>query len=242
MSSELDVGPSFASGVKRLAETLRDDPGASILGIRQATVQSVQTDSCTIRIGGSTIDVPGIRWLANASQPQVNTVVWVIQNGYDLIIIGQLGGKWRDSVTRFRAAGDWTVSAASGWIPVDQAGAGAFDLTLSPVVAGQVVEISGGAFISNAGNYLSWDAASIVSGAAVNWWSTGTVRADFGIPTWVSHNMEGSIGGPWWKSLLAGDIVNGAVTIRLYVACNSGSHLIYWRPNIPVQFNARVVP
>lgn len=88
-------------------ETLRDlvreilatlpPPGPAV---RQATVQAVGTTTVDIRIGASTTTITGVKYLA-AYSPKVADVVWVLQNGADLIVLDRLS----DNTYRLGKAG-----------------------------------------------------------------------------------------------------------------------------------------
>lgn len=82
--------------VREILATL-PPPGPAI---RQATVQAVGTTTVDIRIGGSTTTISGVKYLA-AYSPKVNDVVWVIQNGGDLIVLDRLS----DNTYRLGKAG-----------------------------------------------------------------------------------------------------------------------------------------
>lgn len=51
-------------------------PAASMLTVRQATVQSIQSGSVTVRYAGDATDVPGVRYLSSYT-PALNDVVMV---------------------------------------------------------------------------------------------------------------------------------------------------------------------
>jgi hypothetical protein len=60
---------------------------------RLATVQAVDVDTATIRLGGSLADIPAVKFSGTA--PGVGDTVWVLQDGPDLLILtggGTSGG------------------------------------------------------------------------------------------------------------------------------------------------------
>jgi hypothetical protein len=83
------------TGAGELARTLTV-PGPLKSSLRQATITSVQTSTCTIRLGGGTTDVAGVAFLSNYL-PVAGDTVWLFQSGPDLLIVGTtgLGTAWQ---------------------------------------------------------------------------------------------------------------------------------------------------
>lgn len=81
-------------GERNLARQLTQDRRPRIvpeLALRQAVVQSIDTGpppSATVRVGGSTVDIAGVRWIG--VPPEAGDTVWVLRSGHDLLIIGRL--------------------------------------------------------------------------------------------------------------------------------------------------------
>lgn len=59
------------------------------LRLRKGTVTSVQTGTCTVRVGGSTVDVPGV---VPVGAVTVGGIVWLLQQGPLLLAVGSPGG------------------------------------------------------------------------------------------------------------------------------------------------------
>ena len=76
-----------------LAEVLaqRTVEAGPVTTLRQAVVTDVDgaTSTITVRLGGSTVDVPGVRYLASYS-PTVSDRVMVLRAGGDLLVLGDL--------------------------------------------------------------------------------------------------------------------------------------------------------
>lgn len=119
-------------------------------------------------------------------------------------------------VTVINTSGDVTTTSTSF---VDTIGS-AFDLVI-PAYAGDLLKVEMSGFAKNPTNTadsLTFDAATWVSGAAVNYLSGG---ASLGVGAWNCNakNSNGPImalaGGPAPYPVVAGDIASGTVTLRL---------------------------
>lgn len=91
-----------------LAQQLaRSTPDPKTFALRQATVQTVSAwpFSIQIRFPGSTVDVPA-KFL-DSYRPVAGDIVWVIQNGPDLVVLGDLGPS-----STLHVSGDATVGPA----------------------------------------------------------------------------------------------------------------------------------
>ncbi|MDG4832424.1 hypothetical protein O7627_24395 [Solwaraspora sp. WMMD1047] len=91
------------------------------------------------------------------------------------------------------------------------------DLTIE-AAAGDVLELAPSCLLNNTGDDCQLDAATRVSGADTNWWSTGGAASRWpgGIAAW--YVSEGFTGPrlPARYTVQAGDVVSGEVTVRLY--------------------------
>lgn len=79
--------------LNELADEITDE-GTSLTFspvLRQAIVQANDGQNVTIRIGGSTVDVPSTRALWNVRRLGAGDVVWIVQQGPIFIILGTLG-------------------------------------------------------------------------------------------------------------------------------------------------------
>jgi len=95
--------------VFKTVDVSKEQPIPSLL---QAVVQSIQAGTVTVRLSGSTTNIPGIPYLASYT-PVVNDTVWIFKNRSDLWIIGNLGSD-KHSLYRARAhASGATVLAAA---------------------------------------------------------------------------------------------------------------------------------
>lgn len=110
-------------------------------------------------------------------------------------------------------------------------------------VAGDILQLDTDMMANNTINDLQLDAATRVSGADANWWSTGTNTSRWpgGIGTWyiLASSFLGPR-GPVRYTVQAGDIAAGNVTVRLYgrmttgtrdVLANTSYHLRTWLTN-----------
>lgn len=75
----------------RLAGALLPDPGgASPVYLRQGKITGVSAPLVSLTLGGSTTVVSGIAKLASYTAT-VNDVVWVLQSGTMLLVLGKQG-------------------------------------------------------------------------------------------------------------------------------------------------------
>lgn len=79
-----------------LARELIGDPNEISLRRRKAVVQSVQAGSVTIRLGGTTTDIAGVRFLGSYP-PLAGETVEVIADGPGLLIIGSVVTQMRQA-------------------------------------------------------------------------------------------------------------------------------------------------
>lgn len=77
--------------VRALTEELKPKGETEQLRLRQATVQALTAPTMTIRIGGSTTNIPGVAALASYTGRANGDTVWVLQVGPDLLVLGKQG-------------------------------------------------------------------------------------------------------------------------------------------------------
>lgn len=125
----------------------------------------------------------------------------------------------------FRTAGSYSYAAAT-W--GSMAGGSSLDFVLAAQV-GDVIEYSVNLVWGTEAIYGSLDVATIISGSAVNYFGQpgGASTANNGIAAWFGPPNYGSTYNPRatgsaWYTVTAGDLANGAVTLRI-MQCNSGA-------------------
>lgn len=69
---------------------LRDKGRTPPPAFRQAVITAVTGSTVTIQIGGSTTSIPGVKFL-NSYSPSVGDTVWVMTQGSDVWVVGELG-------------------------------------------------------------------------------------------------------------------------------------------------------
>lgn len=109
-------------------------------------------------------------------------------------------------------------------------GAAGFDMTIEAQI-GDVLEYTPNFLAGNEAVITTWDIATIVSAAVVNWFSSGTSThpTSNGLIGWYASGSGQyfNITGPAWYTVQAGDIdANGRVTVRPYVL-STGVRTIY---------------
>lgn len=141
-----------------------------------------------------------------------------------------------------RTAGDLTLNSAS-WADLPTVGTD-LDLVLA-AAAGDVIE-AGIAGLWGAEQVTTFlDIATIVSAAAVNYFSTGTsTPATFGIGAFFGDAVTGlnpPLGGSAHYTLVSGDISGGNVTLRIrYDQSSAGNRTLYASTaGAPLHFWAR---
>lgn len=133
-------------GVAALASQITSDPG---LRFRQALVMSVDSGSTlTVRVGGDTTSVSGVRYFSSAA-PRVGSSVWLVSDGRDVIALGAIEGGWTTfapvvtpatgALTAYTATGRWRRLGSAVTCTVNvvittvgtAAGAGSFTLPVA---------------------------------------------------------------------------------------------------------------
>jgi hypothetical protein len=106
--------------------------------------------------------------------------------------------------------GDFTTTGQTAWGDVNTA----LDITLAAQV-GDVIEYGIMTEATNGSAAMRMDVATIVSAAVVNYFGgDGTAPAGTGAAGWYVNGVRG-VSGSVWRTLVAGDISSGYVTLRL---------------------------
>ena len=122
-----------------------------------------------------------------------------------------------------RTSGSITLSSNSVWANVDTG----LDLTLN-ATTGDVVEYGISGILGAQGVETYFDVVTIVSGNPVNSFCLDTTPANpptsYGIQGWLSFDSIGrALSGSFFRTLVAGDISSGTVTLRLRFANSSAT-------------------
>jgi hypothetical protein len=100
--------------VHELAAEIKDTDGRTPLFRRKGVVQTVQTGAgvytCTIRLGGSAVDIPGVPCL-NSYVPKVGDIIEVIRDGPQLLIVGKIGSEYWHEI-----GGPGEPAFQNGWV------------------------------------------------------------------------------------------------------------------------------
>ena len=131
--------------------------------------------------------------------------------------------------TGFITSGNITVNSSSFQVGTD--------LTV-PAAAGHIIEITMEMLCSDSGADLQFDAATRVSAADVNFFSTGTNTSRFpgGLGNWyVQTGRFESPRGTARLTLVGGDVSGGNVTVRLYGQVPAGSRVIFANSTYPLR-------
>lgn len=77
--------------IRELVDEMLDATRTPGPQLRQGVVTATATgpNRVTIKLGGSTVAIAGVRYLASYS-PTVNDTVFVLANGVDLLVLGKL--------------------------------------------------------------------------------------------------------------------------------------------------------
>ena len=122
-----------------------------------------------------------------------------------------------------RTGASITLSSNSVWANVDTG----LDLTLN-ATTGDVVEYGISAILAAQGVETYFDVVTIVSGNPVNSFGFDTTPANpptsYGIQAWLSlPSVTSTLSGSFFRTLVAGDISSGTVTLRLRFANSSAT-------------------
>lgn len=128
-----------------------------------------------------------------------------------------------------RTSGNVTVGTAG--INVDTA----LDLVI-PAAVGDVIEFTiSGAAGTTAAIDLIFDVATVVAGSPVNYFGNWDGTLEHGVWAWFVTNIvpTQSIQGSAWRTLVAGDISNGTVTLRVRAVASGASATIFASAQVP---------
>lgn len=142
----------------------------------------------------------------------------------------------RDFKFQRRTSGDITVSGPA-YTAIDTG----LDLMLTAQV-GDVIEVSlSGHWAANSSQNGIIDAATLITGNPVTYFSTGTASSGNGVGAWYGTytNTPIGVGGPVMITLGAGDISGGIVTIRLYAHTDSTNRNILASASNPLFVSAK---
>lgn len=132
----------------------------------------------------------------------------------------------RSQKTILSNTGSSLATSSTTWVELatttNGPGAGGFDLIL-PAQAGDVIEYSVNGMWANEAVASRMDIATIVAAAIANSFSGQSLAsATFGIQGWSAQASAFSpITGSAWRTLVAGDVSGGLVTLRPYVRVDS---------------------
>lgn len=133
-----------------------------------------------------------------------------------------------------RTAGNVTITTAA--LNIDTA----LDLTLAAQV-GDVIEYAiGGSCTAVSGSNANFDVATIVSAAIVNYFGLGMTGKAW--PGWHVTGIAADlpVTGAAWRTLVAGDLSSGNVTLRLRgYGGGTGSHILLASTTSPLTVFAR---
>lgn len=116
---------------------------------------------------------------------------------------------------------------------------GALDLVLAAQV-GDEIEVACNGVYANEGVEAALNVATIVSGAPVN--HVGPAAAtDYGLPGWYgAPSISSTIGAPALYTVVAGDLVGGAVTLRIrYQTKQAAVKTLYASAALPFRWHAK---
>lgn len=120
-------------------------------------------------------------------------------------------------VSAKRTAGDLGPGASTGAF----ASIGMTDLVVAAVAGDKLV--FGASFRANAGPQTYVDVATVVAGAPVNWLGADGGAGSFGIASYlVETGVDSPRGGDVAYTVVAGDVVGGTVTLRMYYRTATG--------------------
>lgn len=140
------------------------------------------------------------------------------------------GGGVVSASTGFITSGDINVNTSFTQIGTD--------VTIA-AAAGDVLALTIEALCANTGDDCQFEAATRVGGSDTNWWSTGGAASRWpgGLGNW--YVQTGRFDGPRGSSIYtvqAGDVVAGAVTVRVYGRCPASARVVNANANYPVRW------
>jgi hypothetical protein len=137
--------------------------------VRQGEVVSVQSDyTATIKIAGSDVEVPGVRYLG---EPTPGKGVWLLVNGTDLVILGGVAEAGRALAPRAYRTANQSISNASAtpiiWEGVDSDAFGTFTASAAQLVVGVPGRYMAVGQVDFASNGTGQRSASVIVDGAV---------------------------------------------------------------------------
>lgn len=200
--------------IRELAGELAGD-GVARLRRRQAVVQSVQTGSVTIRLGASTVDITGVRYLASYS-PVAGDTVWVLVDGPDLLIFGRVATT-NQGVVGVRYVVPWTGANNEPY----SAGAQVTGLTQSITVpAGRRYRVIVTALLINDVNAGRIIGTTLWAGAVIGRWCDWTAAASAVLKVENAAYWSPAAGTYTVSANLAKNTGAGTVGINNGAGCN----------------------
>lgn len=135
-----------------------------------------------------------------------------------------------------RTAGDYTINSTT-FANLDTG----TDLTLTGVVAGDVIMVGAMLVWGSEATTACLDVATIVSASPVNYIGTAGGAGDFGITSWIgTTGQTESAGAPVCYTLVSGDISGGNVLLRLrYRTTSATNKTLRASSTLPFQWWAR---
>lgn len=129
-------------------------------------------------------------------------------------------GRYLDFAFHKRTAGNLTLNNFGSWANVSTS----TDLVLGGIAVGDVVEVDLSCLFDNEAPNAYMDAASVVAGAAINYWGTAGGASDEGIQAWLGLGGVVTLhGGGVMKTIVAGDLESGQLTLRLRYRTSAAS-------------------
>lgn len=143
----------------------------------------------------------------------------------------------KDYARAIRSSGNVTLNSAT-WANIDTG----VDLVLS-AAAGDVIEVApAGRLAAGAGGTDTFfDVATVVAGSPVNYFGTAGGATDEGVSSWrCNATLDSRVTGAVARTLVAGDIADGTVTLRLrYRQDVAGNRLLVAGATNPFTWSAK---
>jgi hypothetical protein len=196
---------------------------ARITGAQQRSTMTTKGD-LYVATGSATVTRQPVSgnngWVLTEDSAQLTGVKWATAAGGTAVKIVKVG-----PIT----SGNITVTTALTQIGTD--------VTIT-ATTGDILDLLIAALCNNTASVdLQFEAATIVSGTATNYWSsgTGTSLNPGGIPTWyVAGGRFDSPHGNARYTVQAGDVVSGQVTVRVYAFADSSSRSVFASASYPL--------
>lgn len=133
-----------------------------------------------------------------------------------------------------RTAGDLVLAVSANWADVTAAD----DATLAAAV-GDVIEVELNGYLSNTAGAGVLDAVTMVGGAPVNSFAGGgpvtAAPPPYGVQGWtLIPNINQTVTGSAFYTVVAGDLASGYVTVRLRYFLAGAGRTLYSNANNPL--------